>query len=178
MNDEAPKPAIKTEQHTHTELPPVNLSESFATAFAREALLGNFNQRLPLSLIQSKPETFTPELIEHARRNRMISPVQSSRGEKDPDMLIDKSIFSSAVDRIFSLWDKESDPNTKFDALRKRYAHARANGTSRIDYVYLDEVVDGETINNIDVMALRRKFSSRIWIDKNSQGRTIFKLSE
>ncbi|KKS93859.1 MAG: hypothetical protein UW68_C0017G0025 [Candidatus Collierbacteria bacterium GW2011_GWB1_44_6] len=179
MNDEAIKPTSTEESHTHTPEPPnVNVGNTFATAFAREALLLGTKERLPLSLLQTKQDTFTPEMLEVARKNRWISPVQSSRGEKDPDILLEKGIFGAAVDRIFSLWDKENDPQVKFDSLRKRYAHIRATGTSKIDYVYLDEVVDNESINNIDVIALRRKFSANIWIDKNSQGRQIFKLSE
>jgi hypothetical protein len=165
--------------HTHQEAPTVNLGETFATAFAREAILGNFNQRLPLSVIQTKTDIFTPELVEHARKNRMIQPVHSNRSEKDPDMLIDKNIFSQAVDRVLSLWDKDNDPQVKFSALQNRYRHTLANGTFKSSgYVYLDEAVDGETINLIDVMALRRKFSSRIWIDRTSNGRVIMKLGE
>ena len=61
-------------------------------------------------MLQTKQDIFPPEMLEYARTNRLISSVESNRGEKDPDIVLDKSMFMAAVDRLFSAWDKEHNP--------------------------------------------------------------------
>lgn len=118
-------------------------------------------------------------MLAHAREKRWISPVESRRSKEDPDIQLDKSVFSAAVDRILSLWDKENDPQVKFDSLRTRYSRIKDTGSfDSVGYVFLDEVIDNDSVSYIDVLALRRKFASNIWIDKTSKGRTILKIGQ
>ena len=145
MVNETGEKTHNIDSHIQPETSKINLGKAFATEFTRQAILRNTEQRLPLSVLKSQSEIFTPEMMDVAKRNRWISPVESARGEDDPDIALDKKVYSAAIDRILSQWDKENDPQEKLEVLKKRYDLVKETGSFRTSgYVNLDEMVDEE----------------------------------